>query len=283
MKTIPESLGIISGRGLLPVEIARNILKDAMQTKIFSVGFAGETNRDMKNYAYESKTVPLGNLTALIEYLKSRKLKYVLMAGLVNHTNIFKPDTRHDPLASRMFDEIKDSKADSILGGVADYLQQEGITLLPLIDFADGILAAERNNGNCLPDKKQFDDIEFGFCLAKEISRMDIGQTVVVKNRCVVAVESLEGTDSCILRGGRLAGRDTVVVKVAKMHQDLRFDLPVIGPGTMNTMRRTGAKVISVEAGKTCIVEREKTISLADKYKICLWGISCSGVISCNI
>jgi len=272
MKAIPESIGIIAGRGLLPVEIARNILKKSPQTKIFSIGFAGENNRKMRYYSSEAVVVPLGHMGVMIEYLKSQKLKNVLMAGLIRHTNIFGSGTKLDPLASKIFDEIKDRRADSILGGVADHLQREGITLLPLIDFAGGMLAAERNNGVCLPGKKHTEDIEFGFGIAKEISRMDIGQTVVVKDRCVVAVESLEGTDMCILRGGRLAGRGSVVIKVAKMHQDLRFDLPVIGPRTMKMMRRTGSGVISVEAGKTCIVDREKTISLANKYNISIWG-----------
>ncbi|OGS22628.1 MAG: hypothetical protein A2252_03350 [Elusimicrobia bacterium RIFOXYA2_FULL_39_19] len=271
---LPTRIGIISGRGKFPVLIVENIKKYAPKTDIYAAGFKGETNKDIKKYSVDFKLFPLGTLGFAMEYFKSVNVNKVLMAGLVSHQRLFDNSIKMDEITKQMFDSIKDKRADSILGAIGNVFKNQGLELMPILPLLEGHLASEGILNSIKPEPKHQEDISFGFSLVKDLSRFDIGQTIVVKNKCVVAVEALEGTDYCILRSGKLSGTGNVIIKVAKLHQDLRFDLPVIGPRTIKVMKHIKASAIAVESGKTCIIEKERVLKMADKHRISIVGVS---------
>lgn len=268
-----SKLGIIAGKGAFPILLAEKVKFLSPQTEIYSVGFIGETNKKIRKYALDFKLIQLGQLGTIIEYFKTQKVDKVVMGGLIKHERIFDKNVKLDDIAKQMFDKMKDKKADSILATFADELKKEGIELLPLLDLLGDSVADKGVMTETQPNETHLSDMDFGFKIAKEISKLDIGQTIVVKNKCVLAVESIEGTDICIFRAGKLAGKDTVIIKVAKLHQDFRFDIPIIGPRTMKIMHKIRSRVIGVESKKTCIVDKEEVIRLANKYEISIVGI----------
>jgi len=267
------NIGIITGKGNLPILLANNISKTYKDTKIFAIGFSGETNQKIKKFVNEFYRIPFGSFGKLLEYLNLKNIKKVLMAGLVSHKRLFDKNPKLDEHAKKIFENIKDNKADSILGSIANELEKSGIEVLPMLDFLKDDIAEEGVLTITEPDQNQKQDIQFGFEIAKELSRLDIGQTIVVKNRCIVAVESIEGTDLCLLRAGKLARENTAVIKIAKFHQDPRFDLPIVGPKTIKIMKMIKSKVLAIEAGKTCIIDKEKVLQLANKYGISIIGL----------
>ena len=159
-------------------------------------------------------------------------------------------------------------KDDSLLRAVARELESDGITVRESTLYLESILAPQGILTKRKPSKEERQDIEFGWQMAKEIGRLDIGQTVVVKDQAVLAVEAIEGTDEAVRRGGRLCGQGAVIVKVCKPHQDLRFDLPAMGPQTISTMEQVKASCLAVEAGKTIMIERETVVREADRAGI---------------
>ena len=288
IQEIPERVGIILGRGKLPILIAERLRKKCSTIKIFAVGFASEVDKGMKNYSTEFTTVKIGEFQKVIEFFELHKVKKIFIAGLVRHNRIFDATIKLDKLSEEIFRKISDKKANSILEAIADELKRyktgssglevevgsrgegEGIEVLPMDFILNDLIAPEGSLTKTLPAKRQLEDIDFGWKIGIELSKLDIGQTIVVKDKCVVAVESIEGTDRCILRAGKLAGENTVIVKLAKHSQDMRFDLPIIGPKTIKIMNRTNSKCIAIEAKKTCIIDKDKVIELANKYQICI-------------
>ncbi|MDI6640842.1 MAG: UDP-2,3-diacylglucosamine diphosphatase LpxI [Elusimicrobiota bacterium] len=272
---IPERVGIISGRGKLPILIAERVRKINSATRIFSVGFAGEVDKEIKTYSTEFITVRLGELEKVIDFFKLHKVEKIFIAGLVSHKRIFDNRVKLDKLSKEMFNKIADKKANSILCAIADELKKEregikGIEVLPMNSILGDSIATEGYLTNTSATASNLEDVDFGWKIGIELSKLDIGQTIVVKDKCVVAVESIEGTDRCILRAGKLAGENTVVIKLAKHSQDMRFDLPVIGPKTIRIMNRIKSRCIAVEANKTCIIDKAKVVELANKYGICI-------------
>ena len=270
MKNGIDRIGLIAGKGMLPEVIARKLSSGGAE--VYSVGFRRITGRGLKKYVRELEYIRLGELQPIIYYLKARQVQKAVVCGLVKHRKIF-DGLEMDDAAKKMFASMKDRRADSILGVFAGELKKEGIELLSAAD----IIPENLLGGGLLtrqgPDSAQGADIEFGYMIAKGVAGMDIGQTVVVKDRAVVAVEGIEGTDRCILRAGELAGRGCVAVKVSKPEQDMRFDMPVIGMKTVNSMKKARASVLAVEAGKAIILEKEKVIKEAGRNNIIITGI----------
>ncbi len=194
------------------------------------------------------------------------------MAGKVPKSLLFKSKVIPDLRAVKLLFSLKDKSDDSILLAIAKELEKDGIKLLNTADFSsslmtpEGILTDERLSEN------EWKDIAFGWKIAKEIGRLDIGQTVVVKDQAVMAVEAIEGTDEAILRGGKLAGEGAVVVKVAKPKQDMRFDVPVVGMNTLKSMIEVNARVLAIEAGKSILLQRKKVIKEADEAGVSVVG-----------
>jgi DUF1009 family protein len=192
------------------------------------------------------------------------------MAGQVKHTKLFsvKPDFKAIALLAR----LKSKTADSILSAVCDEFKKDGIEFLPSDIYLSDFIAKKGNLTKIKPTKEQNEDIGFGAKIAKEIAKLDIGQTVCIKDKSIIAVEAMEGTDECIKRAGKITDKFTVV-KVARPNQNMRFDIPVIGLKTVETLKESKVSVLAVESGKTLILEIDEVLKKADENKICIVGI----------
>ncbi len=260
-------LGLISGGGEFPALVAKIARQGG--TRVVAVAFSGETNPALEKSVDEMHWLALGQLGKILKVFKSAGIQYVVMAGLIRHKQLF-AKLKLDLHAIRLLTQLQDKRADSILRAVADKLEHEGIKLispLPLLKAylpQPGVLTRRR------PTRREEQDIEFGYRIAKHIAGADIGQTVVVKDQAVVAVEAMEGTDLCILRSGRYVKSGAVIVKVTKPSQDLRFDTPVLGPKTIRSLKSIKASVLAFDSGKTLMLQKEHTIAEANRSKITL-------------
>ncbi len=269
---MPEDnkIGLIAGNGDYPLHFARAAREQNL--RVIAVALEGETKPELENLVDSFTWVSLGQLNKLISVFKKQEVKRAVMAGQVKHFRLFdllKLDLRAMGLLKR----LPDKKADTILGGVAQELNQEGIRLVDSTIFLEKFIPREGILTKQKPTKEERQDINFGLRLAKGIAGLDIGQTVVVKDKAVLAVEAMEGTDQAILRGGLIGKENVVVVKVSKPHQDLRFDVPIIGERTIETLHQAKAGVLAFSAGETLILDLEKVVALADHYKICLAAV----------
>jgi len=265
-----DKIGLIAGNGTFPIAFARAAKQKGMQ--VIAVAHEGETMPELAQWVDALFWVKVGQLGKLISIFKEQGVKDVLMAGGIKKTRLFGggiPDMRAIAMLAKMIHK----KDDSILRAVAQELESEGITVRESTLYLENIVASAGNLTKRKPSKEERQDIEFGWQMAKEIGRLDIGQTVVVKDQAVLAVEAIEGTDEAIRRGGLLCGKGAVVVKVCKPQQDLRFDLPAIGTQTIKTMEQVKASCLAVEAGKTIIIDREAVVSDADRTGIAIVAI----------
>ncbi|MDD5434513.1 MAG: UDP-2,3-diacylglucosamine diphosphatase LpxI [Nitrospira sp.] len=265
-----EKLGIIAGDGSFPVIIAEAAKNSGYS--IIVVAHNGLTSPDIERVADKTFWVNLGQLSKTIDSFKKEGVKEAIMAGGVSKKFMFK-DVRPDLRAISLLFRLKDKKDDTILRAIAGELEKDGIKVSEATAFVKSILAEQGVMTANKPADEEMKDIEFGFEMAKGIGRLDIGQCIVVKNRAVLAVEAVEGTDETIRRGGKFANGGAVVIKICKPGQDLRFDLPTIGTNTIETMKEVNARVLAIEAGMTIILEKEKLIRLADEAGISVVGI----------
>ena len=266
-----ERIGLIAGNGCFPVIFARNAAR--LGYRVSAVAHVGETSSELEQHVERIHWVKVGQLNKLIHALKDDGVRDVVMLGGIKKTHLFStvmPDFRALALASRLA-HLKD---DAILREVAAELESEGIRVRESTFGLEGMLVHDGALTKRSPSKKEWGDIRYGWAIAEEVGRLEIGQCVVVKDRVVVAVEAVEGTDEAIRRAGQLAGEGTVVVKRSKVHQDLRFDLPVVGPVTIETMRVVSAKVLALETHRTVLLDRNETIRLADQAGIAIVGRS---------
>jgi len=260
-----QKIGLIAGNGKFPVAFARAAKEKGVQ--VIAVAHEGETLPELAECVDKIFWIKVGQLGKLIKIFHEQGVKDVLMAGGIKKTRLFgggMPDLRTMALLARMIH----NKDDTLLRAVAQELESEGITVRESTLYLDSIVASEGILSERKPSKKERKDIAFGWQMAKEIGRLDIGQTVVVKDQAVLAVEAIEGTDEAIRRGGLLCGDGAVVVKVCKPQQDLRFDLPAIGEQTIASMESVKASCLAVEAGKTIILDREAMVREADRAGI---------------
>ncbi len=260
-----NKIGLIAGNGDFPIAFARAAKQRGLQ--VIAVAHEGETLPELAQLVDDIYWVRVGQLGKIIKIFKERGVADVLMAGGIKKTRLFsgaKPDVRGMALLAKM----SQKKDDSILRAVADELESEGIIVRESTLYLDSIVARPGILTKRKPVKSELRDITFGWQMAKEIGRLDIGQTVVVKDQVILAVEAIEGTDEAIRRGGRLCRQKAVVVKVCKPQQDLRFDLPAIGTQTIKSMVEVKAACLAVEAGKTIIIDRDVVIKDADRAGI---------------
>ncbi len=264
-------IGLIAGSGTLPLEFAKN----AQQTGDEVVTFAIKHITDKKIQKYSSKIYWLhfGEAQKLVDLLHENKIKNLVMLGKIQHYSLIFSFHKLDKRAKELLSSLKDKKAKTILEGVIKELESEGFQFIDPTPYLKKLLFPEGiiNSVPISPDKEK--DIDFGLKIAKEIADLDIGQTVVVKDGIVIAVEGIEGTDECIKRGGKLAGKGSVVCKVARKNQDMRYDVPVIGLKTLESMKKAGATVLAVEANKSYLLDKDQFIKTADKYNISVIGV----------
>jgi DUF1009 family protein len=263
-----ETIGLIAGNRSLPIAFAEQARAQGVK-RIVAIGFENETDPALAQKVDELVWLKVGQLSKMIAALKERGVTQCVMLGQIAPKNLF--DVRPDFRALALLMKLKEKNAHSIFGALAEELQKDGITLIEPTPWLQPLMpAAGFSLGPKLTDAQK-DDIAFGFRIAKEISRLEIGQMVIVKQGTVLAVEGFEGTDKCLRRGGELAdGKDAVAVKVAKEKHDLRFDIPCIGAQTVQTCADAGVGTFVFEAGRTLLLEREQVEALAKKHKITL-------------
>jgi len=271
--TIPFSagatVGLIAGRGELPAIAARTLRAEGR--RVVAVGFDEETRAALAGEVDEYHDLRLGQVEKLIRAFRAGGVTSALLLGKVHKAKAF-GDFRPDLRAMRIWMSLPDRRDDTILRAVVDELAREGIAVEEAGRWLGSLFAPPGKLSRRGPDAREMADIAFGFRLAREIGRIDVGQTVVVKQLAPVAVEALEGTDLAIRRGGEVAGPGTVVVKAAKPGQDMRFDVPVVGLETARSVVAAQASTLAVEAGRTLFVQRAESLALLDSRGVALWG-----------
>jgi hypothetical protein len=264
----PKIIGLIAGNQQFPFLFARAARDQGY--KIVAAGIVGDTSPFLYFSVDQFQYFKVGELKKLFEYFRANTVAEVIMAGQVNQDNLFNPAVKLDEEFQALNSALRDRKADTIFTAVADRLNKEGMALLDSTFLLKKYLAPHGTLTKRGPTTSELKDIDFGLTIAKLMGGIDIGQTVVVKEKAIVAIEAMEGTDRAITRGGQIARTGAVVVKTSKPAQDNRFDVPVIGPRTIQTMARVKAACLAIEAGKTLIIDREKTVNLANQAGICL-------------
>ena len=265
-------IGIIAGMGELPVIIA----KDARERgyKVITVALENLASPEMDSVSDEIRWVNPGKFGELIDTLKKHQIKEAIMAGKVPKSLLYKSKITPDLRAVKLLFSIKDKSDDAILNAITKELAGEGIEIIDTTKFSPHLLTPVGCLTRKKPDEEQWKDIEFGWKIAREIGKLDIGQTVVIKGKAVMAIEAIEGTDEAILRGGKWAGDGAVVVKVSKPQQDMRLDVPAVGLDTLKSMEKVNAKVLALEAHRSMIIGRETVIREAESAGIVIVGIS---------
>jgi len=260
-----EPLGLIAGGGAFPLMVAEAAREKGF--RVVAVAHTGETDPLLSEKVDELVWVKLGQLGHLIKALKKAGVTKTVMAGSINKKRMFE-NVRPDLRGLTLMSKLAIFHDDDILRAVAGELRREGIDIVSSAEHLPQLLAPRGNLTRKKPSKEEREDVEFGWNIAKELGRLDIGQCVVVRKKTVLALEAIEGTNETILRGGKLAKEKAVVIKVSKPNQDLRFDVPAVGPETIQVMSQVSASVLAIEAGKTLIFDKVATISYADRLNI---------------
>lgn len=266
-----EPLGLIAGNGKFPLLLASSY-KKKHDARIEAVGFRGETSPELADVVDGLLWVGVGQLGKIIKFFKKAGVSRAVMAGQIRPARMFEK-LRFDLRGLKVLSRLENRKADSIFSSVAEEMRKDGILLLDSTCFLKDYMAKEGVLTRRQPTEAELEDARFGSHIARQLGGLDIGQTVVVKDKAVVAVEALEGTDETIRRAGKLAGPGTIVVKMAKPSQDMRFDVPVVGIETIRTMREVQAGLLAVEAGKTLVIDEEEAVQFADRSGICIAGL----------
>ena len=266
------ALGIIAGNGVYPRLLADAARKAGVK-KIVAAAFTGETDPALEQHVDVLEWMRVGQLNRLLTFFRAHDIHHAIMAGQIAPKNLF--DLRPDWKALMLLGTLKERNAESIFVAIGDELAKIDVELLPATTFLEESLAASGLIAGPKLSRNEEDDADLGWRIAKEIARLDIGQTVLVRNGTVVAVEALEGTNDAIRRGGELASSGAVMVKVAKPSQDMRFDVPVIGVETMRVAAEAKLRVIAVEAEKTLLLERDAIVDLANRSKISIVARAC--------
>jgi DUF1009 family protein len=264
-----EALGIIAGNGRYPILLAEAARARGVK-RIVIAGFSGETAPEIERLADHSTRLRVGQLGGLCNYFRDQGITQAIMAGQIAPGNLF--DLLPDLKGALLLARLKERNAETIFAAIADELKKVGVELLPATTFLEDSLPEPGHIAGPKLSSQQLDDVALGFRIAKECSRLDIGQSVVVKKGTVVAVEAFEGTDAAMERGGRLGKGDVVLVKVSKPEQDFRFDVPVIGMRTIEQARDCDVKVIACEARRTLLLDRKLVVEQADRWKISLFA-----------
>jgi DUF1009 family protein len=256
--------GLIAGNGRFPFLVLEGARDCGVEVVVAAI--KEEASPEIEGKSQGCEWIGVGQLGRLIRYFKREQVTHAIMAGQVKHHQIFRLTALPDLRMVRLLARLSTKNTDSLIGAVADELAREGITLVDSTTFLEPLLAQEGVLTRRAPTKDERADMDFGLTVAREIGRLDLGQTIAVKDRAVVAIEAMEGTDAVIARAGELTqGRPFVVVKVAKPAQDMRFDVPVIGLPTVENLTAAGATAIHLTARKTLLFDRVELIGVADK------------------
>ncbi len=262
-------LGIIAGNGVYPRLLADAARKAGVK-KIIAAAFTDETDPVLVQHVDLIEWMRVGQLNRLLKFFNEHKVHHAIMAGQIAPKNLF--DLRPDWKALLLLGKLKERNAESIFAAIANELTRIDVELLPATTFLEDCLVPAGLIAGAKLSRREEEDVDLGWKIAKEIARLDIGQTVIVKNGTVVVVEAFEGTNEAIRRGGVLAREGAVIVKVAKPNQDMRFDVPVIGQETISVAAEAKIRVIALEAGRTLLLEKDEVILAAQRAKITVLG-----------
>jgi len=263
------AVGIIAGNGPFPILFAREARSHGH--RVVAVCHLDETDPAIENEVDQVVWIRVGELGKLIAAFREASVGYVAMAGGINRVKHLR-DVKLDAKGAALLLKIRSTKDDVIMRGIASELEKLEIEVISSTHFLSNCLAREGVLTKSKPSENELEDIGVGILAIKAMSAQDIGQLVVVGGGVVVAVEAVEGTNQCILRGGMLGGKGCVVVKCAKPTQDMRFDVPTVGIKTIETMIEAGARVLAIEAGRTLIIEEQEFLKLANRHKIAVVG-----------
>ncbi len=263
--------GLIAGNGRFPFLVLEGARRHGVELAVAAI--KEEADPRIEQHARRVEWISVGHLGKLIRFFKSERVTRVIMAGQVKHVQIFRLNALPDLRMGRLLARLKRRNTDSLIGAVADELAREGIELIDSTTFLSPLLAREGVLSRRRPTKEETANVEYGLHIAQELARLDLGQTIVLKGQAVVAIEAMEGTDATMRRASELVGgRPLTVVKVAKPRQDMRFDVPVIGLDTVETMQACHVTALSVSADRTLIFDRQEVIEKADQLRMTIVG-----------
>lgn len=263
--------GLIAGDGTLPVKMAQYAKENGFE--VVCISFSKDNLTQLKKYCSKVYSCHPGEINKIEGILKEEQIKQLTFLGKVNKSvllQLYKFDSR----AIEILKTVERLNDDEVMLLIVKEMEKAGITVLDQTIFIKNLMIPAGVLGKHKPTKEQMEDVNYGFWLAKEMGKIDVGQSVVIKDKMIMAVEAIEGTDKCIIRGAKLAKRNACVVKVSKPKQDKRFDIPTVGLKTLHTMKRYKANLLAVEANETIIVDQEKVIKYADKNHIVLMAVS---------
>ena len=273
-----ETLGLLAGIGHLPVDVAQSAKK--LGYKVVAIAVVADTDPELPENADIFYTINVGKVGKILQTLKQHDVKNVTMIGKVTKEVLYKNGVMIPDLTTiRVLASLPDRKDDTIMNAIVKLIEDEGMHVMDQTVLIQPLLPEPGVLTKRKPTEQEWEDMRFGFRMAKELGRLDIGQTVVVKNRAVMALEAIEGTDACILRGGFLGKGGVVVAKTAKPAQDNRFDMPSVGTTTLTSMIHAGATGIVIEAGRTLLVDRKRTLAMAEEKGITIVSMSESELV----
>ncbi len=262
---------MIAGNRKFPLIFAEGARRKGYS--VIAIALKGDTSSSLERLADKTYWLKLSEFNKIFEIFKAEGVKDVVMAGQVSPARLFSREVAGSEVLKEILSALKDKRADTLFGAVAGKLESSGFNLLDSTTFVQEYLPVKGTLTRIQPDFDTWEDVYFGLNLAKAVAELDIGQTVAVKSKAIVAVEAFEGTDRLILRSGKIGRGKVVIVKVSKPKQDMRFDVPVIGLRTVANLARAHAKCLAFEAGKTIFIDRERSVRLADKKRISIVAV----------
>lgn len=262
--------GLIAGDGSLPVKMAQYAKENGFE--VVCISLANDNLKELKKYCSKVYSCHPGEINKIEKILKEEELKQATFLGKV-HKRVLLQLHKFDKRAIELLKSVQRLNDDEVMLLIVREFEKCGITVLDQTIFIKNLMVPSGVLGKIKPTEEQMEDVHYGFWLAKEMGKIDVGQSVVIKDKMVMAVEAIEGTDVCIKRGAKLAKKNAVVVKVSKPAQDKRFDIPAVGLRTLKTMKRYKANLLAIEANETIIVEQEKVVKFADDNDIVIMAV----------
>jgi DUF1009 family protein len=266
-----KKIGLIAGNRKFPLLFAASAKKQGCE--IIAIAIKGDTSPKLKKIVDKIYWLKLSQFQKMFDIFKAEAVESVVMAGQISPRRLFSKETQTSPQLIQILNTLKDKQADTLFGAVAKRLEAAGLTLLDSTTFMEEHLPKKGTLTKHQPDFDTWEDIYFGLSLAKAVANLDIGQTVAVKSKTIVAVEAFEGTDNLIRRAGKIGSGRVVIVKVSKPKQDMRFDIPVIGLNTIKNLAKAKCSCLAFEAGKTLFIDREASIRLANRRGISIVAV----------
>ena len=268
-----ETLGLLAGIGHLPVDVVQSA--KSLGYQVIAIAVVADTDPELPDNADVFYTINVGKVGKILQTLKKHDVTNVTMIGKVTKEVLYKNGVMiPDLTAIKILASLPDRKDDTIMNAIVRLIEDEGMHVMDQTKLIQPLLPEPGVLTKRRPTEQEWQDMQFGFRMAKELGRLDIGQTVVVKNQAVMALEAIEGTDACILRGGFLGKGGVIVAKTAKPAQDNRFDMPSVGTTTLTSMLHAGATGIVIEAGRTLLADRKRTLAMADENNITIVSVN---------